>query len=122
MKLPIATPLGALVAKHGAHVVKPLAAFVQHGMLGHRPHNARSVLRPQGQRFTVEFVFKRVHLFFNNVSHLAQSAHEQWRRFNNRRADVSVSVARHQRANFFFQPFPARRIRRQDVVHALHGN
>ena len=45
VELAVAPTLWALVAKHGAHVVKTFAAVIQHGMLHHRTHHPRRVFR-----------------------------------------------------------------------------
>ena len=122
MKLAIAATLWTFVAKHGAHVVQTLAALIQQRVLGDSTHHTRCVFGTQRQRLAVELVFKRVHLFFDNIRDFAQPTHKQRRRLNNRRANVAVGIARHQRAYLFFQPLPTCRIGRQYVVHAFDSN
>ena len=66
-------------------------------------------------------VLKGVHLFFDNVCDLANTAHKKLCVLQDGRADVAVSVAGHQCPDLVLQPFPARRLRRQYIVHAFDG-
>ena len=122
VELPVATALRPLVPEHRAHVVQALAAVVQQRMFGHRAHHAGGAFGAQRQLFAVQAVLEGVHLLFDDVGHLAQAANEQRRRLDDRCADVAVGVARHQAAHLVFQPLPARRLGRQDVVHAFDGS
>ena len=88
MKLAVAPTLWSLMAKHGAHVIEAFAAFIQHGMFNDSTNNASGVFRPQSQGFTIEPVFKRVHLFLDNIGDLAQPAHKQRRWLDNRSSDI----------------------------------
>jgi len=121
VKLAVATALRTLVPEHRPHVIKPLAAVVQHRVLGHGTHHARGIFGAQGQGFAVEFVLEGVHLFFDDVGHLAQATHKQRRGFDDGGADVAVGMAGHQLAHLVFEPLPLRRLGRQDVVHAFDG-
>ena len=121
VELAVAALLRPLVAKHRPDVEQALAAVAQERVLGHRTHDARGVLRAQGQAVAVHRVLERVHLLLDDVGHCAQAAHEQRGRLDDGRADVDVAVAAHQRANLALEPLPARRFRRQDVVHSLDG-
>ena len=109
------------MAKHGAHVIQALATVVQHGMFNGSAHHTRCVFGPQRKGFAIEVILKGVHLLLDNIGHLAQTADKQGCRLNNRGSDIAIGIARHQRADLAFQPFPARRIRREYVVHALDG-
>ena len=122
VELSVAPTLGPLVAEHGAKVIQAFAAVVEQRVFDHGPHHAGRVLRPQRELLAVEPVLKRIHLFFDNVGHLAQAAHKQGGGLDDGRADVLVGVAAHQRAHAFFQSLPAGRVRRQYVVHALDGH
>ena len=106
VELAVAPALGPLVAEHGAKVIQALAAVVQKRVLDHRAHHTGGVFRAQGELLAVEPVFKRIHLFLNNVGHLAQAAHKQRGRLDDGGADVFIGVAAHQRAHPFFQRFP----------------
>ena len=50
MKLTVPAALRTFPAKHRAHVVQPLAAFVQQVVLGHSAHHAGRVFGPHGQK------------------------------------------------------------------------
>ena len=122
VELAVAAALWPFMPEHRPHVVQALAAVVEHGMLYHRTHHPRRCLGAQRQLFTVEPVLEGVHLLLDDVGDFAQAAHEQRRRLDDGRADVAISVARHEGAHLVLQPFPARRIGRKNVVHALDGN
>ena len=79
VELAVAPSLRALVAKHGTHVVQTFAAVIEHGMLHHRAHHTRRIFWAQRQLLTIKAVFKRVHLFFNNVSHFSKATHKKGR-------------------------------------------
>ena len=96
VKLPVAPPLRTLMPEHRADVVEPFATIVEHGMLHHGAHHASRALWAQCQGVTIEPVLKGVHLFFDDVCDLTESAGEQLRVLDNRRADVAVGVAGHQ--------------------------
>ncbi len=121
MELAIASFLRALVAEHGADVVQALAAFVQKIVLVDGAHRAGGAFGAQGQLVAIEAVFKGVHLLFDDVGDFAQATHEQGGGLDDGRAHVQIAVAAHQLSHLVFEPFPARRFRRQDVVHAFDG-
>jgi hypothetical protein len=122
VELAVAATLRTLVAEHGAHVIQALATFVQQVVLDHSAHQTCCALGAQGQLFTIESVFKGVHLFFDNVGHLAQAPNEKCCGLNNGQSHVAVGIARHQATHLRLQPLPAGRIGRQDVVHALDAD
>ena len=125
VELAVAPALRPLAPEHGAHVVQALAAVVQQVVLGHGAHQAGRALRAQrqvvGAAVLVGAVFEGVHLFFDDVRHLAQAARVELRLLHDRHAHVAISVLGHHAAHDGFEPFPARRFGRQDVVHALDG-
>ena len=101
------------MAKHGAHVIEPLAAFVQHVVLDHRTHNPRRGFGAQGELLAVQAVFKRIHFFLNDVGHFTQTTHKQSCGLDDGRAQIAVRVTRHEVAHFFLQPLPAGGLRWQ---------
>ena len=125
VELPVAAALRTLAAEHGAHVEQALAAVVQQVVLGHGAHQAGRTLGAQRQVVGVAVlvlpVLEGVHLLLDNVGHLAQAAGEQLGVLHDRRAGVAVGEPSHHAAHRLLQPLPARRDRRQDVVHALDG-
>ena len=121
VELAIAALLRALVAEHRADVVQALAAFVQETVLVDGTHGTGRALGAQRELVAVEAVFEGVHLLLDDVGDLAQAAHEQGRGLDDGRAHVLEAVAAHQLTHLVFQPLPARRFRRQDVVHAFDG-
>ena len=120
VKLAVASSLGALMTKHGAHVIQPLATVVQHGVLRDGAHHTGRRFGAKGELLSVEAILKRIHLLLHNIGDLAQSPHEQRRGLDNRSPNIAVGIARHQVAHLGLQPFPAGGFWRQDVVHALH--
>ena len=66
-------------------------------------------------------VLKGVHLFFDNICHLTDTPHKKLCVLQDGRADIAVSVAGHQCPHLVLQPFPTRRFRRQNIVHAFDG-
>ena len=109
------------MAEHRADVVQAFTAFVQKVVLVDGTHGTGRAFWSQREFVAIEPVFKGVHLLFDNVGDLAQATHEQGRGLDNGCAHVLIAVAAHQISNLVFKPFPARRIRRQDVVHAFDG-
>ena len=94
--------------EHRPHVVKPLAAVIQHRMLDHGTYNPGRAFRSQGQLLTVETILERIHFLFNDIRHLPQPPHKQPRGLDDGRADVAIGVAVHERTNLFLQPLPLR--------------
>ena len=94
-------------------------------MLDHGAHHAGRHLGPQrqvlGLSMLVGTVLEGVHLLLDDVSHLTDAAHEQRSRLDDGRTHILVAVALQDAAHLGFQPFPARRFGRQDVIHALHS-
>ena len=92
VKLPLATLLGPLVAKHRPHVPKPLGGKGQ--IVLH--HRSDTPCRPSGRRrhAVIIAVGKAVHFFFNNVGDLTDRAGKKIGRFNDRQSDFSIAVAR----------------------------
>ena len=121
VELAVAPALGPLVAEHGAKVIQALAAVVEERVFDHRAHHTGGVFGAQGELLAVEPVLERIHLFLNNVGHLAQAAHKQRGGLDDGGADVFISVAAHQRAHPLFERFPPGRVGRQYVVHAFDG-
>ncbi len=121
VELAIAALLRPLVPEH--HDLAPQAqrSVVERVVLDHGAHDPRGRLRAERQPIAVHRVLEGVHLLLDDVGHLAEAAHEERRRLDDRRAHVDVGVAAHQRAHLVLEPLPARRFRRQDVVHALDG-
>ena len=119
VELAVAAALRALVAEHRTQVIQAASTVIGQVVLDGRAHHARRVLGAQRQLLAVEAVFEGVHLLLDDVGGLTGAAHEQRRRFDDGRADHAVAVARHHVAHRGFQGFPARRFRRQDVVHAF---
>ncbi len=74
-----------------------------------------------GLAVLVGAVLEGVHLLLDDVGHLADATHEELRVLQDRGADVAKRKARHLLAHDAFEPFPARRLGRQDVVHAFDG-
>lgn len=125
MELAVAALLRLLAAEHGTEVVETAARVAQKAVLDHGAHHARGHLGAQGQMLglavLVGTVLEGVHLLLDDIGHLADAAHEQGRGLDDGRAHILVAVALQHAAHLAFQPFPARRLRRQDVVHALHS-
>ena len=121
MKLPVAALLRTLVAEHLAHVIKPLRRLRDQVVLDDGTHTARCPLGAQRQRFSVEAVDEGIHFFFDDIRHLADSALEQWRRFNNGHANRPVAIAFQPRANGIFKEFPEFGFGRKDVWHPAHS-
>ena len=121
VELPVAPTLGPLVAEHRAHVIQALAAVVEQGVFNRSAHHAGCVFRAHGELVTIELVFKRIHLFLDDVGDLAQAADKQGGVLHDGRADVLVGIGAHQAAHRVLQGLPARRIGRQDIVHAFDG-
>ena len=121
VELAVAALLRPLVAKHGDAGPDAQRPVVERVVLDHRAHDAGGGLGAQRQPVAVHRVLEGIHLLLDDVGHFAEAAHEQRRRLDDRRAHVGVAVAAHQRAHLVLEPLPARRFRRQDVVHALDG-
>jgi len=121
MKLAIPAALRALVPKHRTHVIQALATVVEQVVFDHGTHHAGRGLRAQRQGFAVEAILERIHFFFDDIGHLAQATHEKRCGLDNRRAHILIGKAGHQFTHLRLQPFPARRFRRQQIVHAFDG-
>ena len=121
MELSVPAPLRALVAKHGAHVIQALAAFIKQIVLNHSPDHPRCGLRPQSELFTVQPVFKGVHLLFNDIGHLAQATHKQGGGLDDGRTNIAISKHTHDLAHRSLQGLPTCRVGRQYIVHAFDG-
>ena len=119
MVLAVTPLLWALVAKQRPAVPKPFRAIVEQVVLERGAHGGRRAFRPQRQRFAV--VVERVHLFFDDIGHFADAAHEELGLLDDGRANVAIAVLREHRAHGVFQLEPARGFAGQYVVHAAHG-
>ena len=109
------------MTKHRAHVIQALASVIEQVVLDRCAHHTRRGFWAQGQGVAVEAIFKGVHLFFDDVGHLAQSTHKQGRGLNDGGADVAIAMTTHQLTHELLQPLPAVRVDRQQVIHAFDG-
>ncbi len=114
--------LRPLVAEHRAQLPDAQWAVVERVVFVDGAHDAGGGLGPQCQAIAVHRVFPGEHLLFDDVGDLAQAAHEQRRRFDDRRAQVAIAPAREQVAGLALDPFPACRLVGQHVVHAFDGS
>lgn len=121
MKLPVAAALRALVTEHRADVPQTLRTVVQHVVLDRRAHDSGRVFRTHRQIFAVQRVGEAVHLFLDDVGHLADPALEQLRMLDDRRTNILVSVRTQHRLDGCFKKLPQPGFLRKDVVHALHA-
>ena len=95
VELPIAALLRALVAEHRAAGPHALRALVGQVVLDRRAHDAGGRLRAQRQRLAVQLVLEGVHLVLDDVGELADAAHEERRRLDDRqRACCGSRIAR----------------------------
>ena len=99
VELPVAALLRPLVAEHraaGPHALRPL---VGERVLDRGADDAGGRLGTQRQALAVQLVLERVHLVLDDVGRVADAAHEQRRRLDDRHAQVAVAVLReHARA------------------------
>ena len=121
VKLPVATPLGALVAEHRAARPDALRPFVGQRMLDRGTDDPRGGFRAKREAFAVELVLERVHLVFDDVGRIADPADEKRRRLDDRDTQVAVTVLREHRARRVLEAFPQGGFVGQHVVHAAHG-
>jgi hypothetical protein len=121
VELAVAATLRALVAEHRADRVDALRAVVQQVVLDRGAHDAGGHLGPHGQRFAVERVGERVHLFFDDVGHFADAAREQARMLKHGRTHVAIAVAAQPAAHDFLELLPAGAGPWQQVIHAANG-
>ncbi len=121
VELAITAFLRALVAEHRADVPQLLRlATTGEAMLEHGTHASGGTFRTQGQGVAVT-VFKGVHLFFDDVGHFTDGALEQLGEFDDRHADLLVTVVIQQARDRVLEVAPQWRLLRQDVVHATNG-
>jgi len=90
-------------------------------VLDRRADDARGGLRAQRQALAVEPILEAVHLVLDDIGRVADAAHEQRRRFDDRHAQIAVAVSREGRARGVLEPLPERRFLGQHVVHAANG-
>ena len=119
-KLPVAPALRLLGAKHRAEVVK-----AAHRLLGVErvpDVSARATPAVPSGRSAMRLVtaLEREHLLFDDFGRLADRAHEEVERLEERRPDLGVARAR-ARAADGLERVPAPDFVGQDVVHALDG-
>ena len=120
MELAIAALLRTLVAEHRSrrpHAKRPLVCQV---VLDRRADDARCRFGTQRQALAVQLVVERVHLVLDDVGVLADAAHEQWRRLDDRHAQVAVAIALEHVARRLLELMPRRRLVGEHVVHATH--
>ena len=121
VELTVASLLRTLVTEHLAQRVDARWGVVRKVRFNRCSHQSSRQFRPQRELLAVQFVLKRVHLFFNDVGHFADRAHKEGRVLDDGRAHVSVAVLAGDASDGFFEEFPARRFAREDVVHAPDG-
>ena len=85
VELAVAALLRPLVAEHRPHRPQAQRAVVERVVLDHRAHDAGGGLGAQRELVAVHRVGEGVHLLLDDVGHLAQAAHEQRRRLDDRR-------------------------------------
>ncbi|MNI78653.1 hypothetical protein D3C73_1350460 [compost metagenome] len=90
-------------------------------MLDGGAHDAGRHFRAHRQRFTVQGIGERVHLFFDDVGDFADAAREQARMLKHGRTHIAIAVAAQPAAHDFLELFPAGARPGQHVIHAAYG-
>src|SRR6185295_3575696 len=117
MKLTIAALLRTLVAKHWPHVEQPLSAVIKQVVLDHSAYAGSSALGAQRKTLTIELIHKGVHFLLDDVSDFADGAHEKLGFFQDRHANIAITILRKPRTHRVFEKLPKRCLIRQGVVH-----
>src|SRR5689334_20636606 len=92
MKLTVASFLRPFVPEHGTAIPQALRRSIEQVVLDHSPHARSRSFGTQRQAFAVELVDEGIHLFFDDVGHLTDRAHEELGALENRHADLAVTV------------------------------
>ncbi len=121
VELSVTALLWTFVPEHGPRGPYALRAFVSQIVLDRGTDDAGGRFRTQRQAFTIEPILERVHLVLDDVGDLADRAHEQRCRLDQRHLHVAIPVLRHDIAHCGVELQPQRRRVGQHVVHAAHG-
>src|SRR5699024_10642459 len=111
-----ATRLRPLVAEHRPGVPEALGLVVQQTVLLGGAHAAGGPFRAQRQAVAIAVV-EAVHLFFDDVGDLADTALEQLGTLDDRETDFLVAIAPQHRAHTGLQHLPQRRLPGEDIGH-----
>ena len=117
VELAIAASLRSFVTEHRSHVPKTARCIVKQVVFDTGAHDGCGVLRTKRKVISVQRVHKGIHFFFYDIGHFADTAFKQASLFNNRSADLLITVEFSQSDRFFFKEVPKRRVRREHIAH-----
>jgi hypothetical protein len=120
MKLAVASFLRALVPEHRPPVPEALDLIAEQAVFDAGAHAAGGTLRAQGQTVTVA-ILEAVHLLFHDVRHLTDGTSEQLGLLDNRHTHFAKPVGLEHATHVVLDKLPARRLLRQDIIHAPNG-
>ena len=93
MKLAIASTLRALVPKHRSCVPKAFGAVIDQIVLNRGTHHCCGSFGSQCELFSIESIFKGVHLFLHNIGHFTNTTLEERCCLNDRRPNLLVTIS-----------------------------
>ena len=107
------------MTEHGAEIPQTLRCVVREAVFDRRTHHGRRIFRTQRQFFTIHRIFKGIHFLFNDVGHFTDAARKKGGRFQNRRTDLPVTVARSRGTHRIRKFFPDRTVFGKHIGHSL---